>query len=148
MTANCGDQTVYLITSGSYSDYYVNWVTSDADLAAKIEALGNFEVEPMDLITEVPKHKQFLTLMCRMDRMGVLTENESSWLVWNDYDQECLDRSRAYPPMQYAGSPVTFDPTTRGYAEFVVEVCGTDVERVRKVYSDRKAQWLAEKAGL
>jgi hypothetical protein len=130
--------TVYLITSGEYSDYHVDWVTLDKAVADAIAATdSSYEVGERELLTEVPKHAEVLSITCELDRMGVIYESEQKYLRW-EADQKPVET--VWDKDHDIGQ---FNSGNRR-SERSIYVTGTDHERVRKVVSDRRAKALAE----
>jgi hypothetical protein len=132
--------TVYLITSGSYSDYHVDWVTLDKAVAdATAAADPSLNVEEHELITEAPQHTELLVISCELDRMGVISESVHEYLTWATDEKPVevrWDRNRDIGQ---------FNSDYRR-SERSICIAGTDHERVRKVLSDRRAKALVELA--
>jgi len=130
--------TVYLITSGEYSDYHVEWVTFDKAVAEAAAATG-YDVDEREPLTKFPRRVEELSLSCSMDRMGLMDEWEQKHWVFEKYQKAVrvtCDEARDIGQ---------FNSDYRR-SEHTIQVMGTDHELVRKVFSDRRAKALTELA--
>ena len=112
----------WMIVSGEYSDYSVHAVCTDPEVARQLAASlrtpwgRDCTVEPIELYDEMPPITLSLTYDCRCDDPDDSEEEET--------------RIGAQP----------LRVTSLGYA---LKVEGSDHERVRKVYSERRAKLIA-----
>lgn len=131
------DGMVYAISSGSYSDYAVNYICATRQLAEETAALLNTDdysdyfVETIDVITEVPVRQEMVTIHTRVNDDGTWEQSsEFSYTHWS---------------FGSPGPAVAWNWTRNREGGNLV-VHGSDRERVRRVTSDRGAQLLAEDA--
>lgn len=130
-------QTIYVIESGSYSDYGVHhaYTTREAAEAAceiynrtVTHAIDAFDVLELDLHDEPPQPVEGLRLVGNVSRDGTtVAPSERTDLHTNHGGSQQIDK-RIWP-------------NSRGWQVVVV---GDDHERVRKVYADTVAQLRAE----
>ena len=122
--------TVWLVTSGDYSDYSILHVCLDEALANEIvaayEAAGgyrDFRVEAHGVTTAVPVRAERLHLETKSDG----SSKEYKFVVWsNDSDSNVVVNGEWWS----------------------VSTFGTVHDRVRKIHADRLAQIKAEHEGI
>lgn len=131
-------ETMWAITSGSYSDYRVLCLCqskSDAKrLAARMNAAGgsiDAEIEEFPVVSD-PDVKQVETLRMNVDLWDDGSEGEERISYWTEWP---FDRWADTRPVQWrwVRAPVHNGRGGR------LEVSGTDHKRARKVFSERKA---------
>lgn len=131
---------IWAVSSGSYSDYRVlACVATEADavkLATRINETGSWcrdaFVESFPLVAPDIPQVQFLTMSCNvMDDGSCVTQPEHIIVEW-PFDGD-------YPAVKWRWVR-THNKGGR------LDASGTDHGRVRRVFSDRRAQLLAEDA--
>ena len=145
------DPVIYLITSGSYSDYSVHVAYPDkAEADRVVEELNkdknwdDYQVEELQVITARQEAK--LSLRMEFRDMVNFYIRDLRGLVRQDDRYVETENVRHIFPWQN-GSPHTLHAYMLGSdMGFVVE--GTDIERVRKTYSEKRAEWIAKQEGI
>lgn len=135
-------KTVWAVTSGDYSDYRVHGVSSDEDLIDQMVALDrDLRKADLPLLDQIPERSMVLMMNCYITRDGrVDGEFEFEKIQWEwewggERPPAVKDHSFDYDgssPLMYAH----------------VSVSGTDHERVRKVYGEKKAAKQTHAAGI
>jgi hypothetical protein len=127
---------VYLATSGEYSDYRVQHVFAKRG-DAEAYALGDDvkELEVRDGPVEVRTWHMLMWHAERPDREAdnLATANPAQFSSLKDFDGDPRNVTHAW-----YGPPERTGP--------VLHVEGWDLRRIRKVYSEQRAQFLARKA--
>lgn len=126
---------VYLATSGDYSDYRVRHVFArreDAEAYALGDDVEEFEVQEGPI--EVRPWHQLMWWPGRPDRQAAAFASANPLV----YSTERRD---------YDGNPRHADHHWDD-ARACLEVEGWDRDRVKKVYSEQRAQYLARKEGI
>ena len=133
------DDSVWVVSSGEYSDYRV-WCAlatkDDAEaLAARCNAAGDkwttYRVESLPTVSPDIQQVEVLYLSCTVTDDGtVINQEQHSEVTWPFETGE--------PPMRW-----NWHRTMLGC---YLSVIGTDTERVRKVYSERKAWLMSDEA--
>jgi hypothetical protein len=141
---------VYLATSGSYSDYQVHHVFArEEDARAYTARLYDGDVEEYEL-HEGP--------------IEVRTWHTLYWATWQPDSQPSAGRLGnpwTYShgcPMDYDGNPRHIEIDWRDMPQFKegeglqickqLQISGWDPDRIRKVYSEQRAQFLAQREGV
>jgi hypothetical protein len=129
---------VWLVTTGSYSDYRVDSAWATEELATQFADRIKGDVLELEPRTELPTPLSVLHLKCEVTEGG--TEREGEWIdeTWSGQDTSAATGEtacRAYDLRAYGSGGRAYVPIT---------VFGTDHERVRKVYSEKKARAVAE----
>jgi hypothetical protein len=135
-------KSVWLVSSGDYSDYKVHCVCATEEIAKRITEgtkgswwSSDAFVEERPLCEDLPEVKYVYTL-----------HGEFDWATISFDDREMRTRSLwAFEESEdYSGS-ARWRWTTYGNRAYLL-VEGTDLERVRHIYSDTRAQILAHPA--
>jgi hypothetical protein len=124
---------VYLATSGEYSDYGVDHVFARREDAEAYE--GADRVEEFELREGPVEMRPWHTLVWRADDPDT---ERTSLALENPYVQswpQDFDDRPGYAAHHWAGPPERTGP--------VLHVEGWDLQRVMKVYSEQRAQYLA-----
>ena len=124
---------VYVATSGEYSDFRIEHVFArqeDAESSAGADSVTEFEVreEPVEM-------RSWHTLTWNP---GLGDCERTSFALENPYEQSWLkdfDGRPEYAVHHWAGPPERTGP--------VLQIEGWDPRRVRKVYSEQRARYLA-----
>jgi hypothetical protein len=129
---------VWLVTTGEYSDYRVDSAWATEELATQFADRIKGDVLELETRTELPTPLSILHLSCSVIEGG--TERDSEWIeeTWSGQDTSAATGEtdcRAYDLRAYGSGGRAYVPIT---------VFGTDHERVRKVYSEKKARAVAE----
>lgn len=135
--------TAYIVTSGEYSDYGINWVFLDKDLAEAAarrvspnpDEYGAYRVEEYEIREALPEIRDRLSLSCDVHPDGTVTPGvvggeQISPEVGREEWPDCESRVYAI--------------TGLGRDHVTVYVHGFDHDRVRKRYSEAVAQAKAE----
>lgn len=133
---------IYLLTSGSYSDYSVEAVFTDKAEAERVAEVLNqssyesYGVEDFPLVSERMEHVLQLQL----------NFTDTAAYGWSRPPVErYMEAERIRRIFPWQEESCDFRSHTSAFG-FVVE--GTDIERVRKVYSERRAEWIAKAEGI
>lgn len=148
--------TIWLLTAGDYSSYaVVGAFRTEAEAQAVAEAIANddnydrYQVEEVPVLGPITTELLWTEVSCSMTifwhgRIGwehlgdPTTTTRLRGLPGGDDDRERT------PP---APLTIEIDPTEHGYTLGVsLHVYGTDLERVRKVYSEQRAMLVADPA--
>jgi hypothetical protein len=147
------EQQVWLVSSGEYSDYSVDRLFATKELADEyvsargwrdLEEYGALQVEEESkpLITEVSEPVLWLQVR---GSVGWVTWKSPSWNTGEDPTEE---QHAWFPGIDEGPGPKACEArqTVWEYEHPNVSlwVEGYDIERVRKVYSERRAQILAD----
>lgn len=147
----------YAISYGSYSDYGVDCILLDKDEAEQLCAQmnqyhnGYYErfVEEFPLVrlpqTPVTELRMDFSYGVRVQKPGTprfTLEREHFYFDTSQHRE--TERTRTVFPFEEEAVPAL--KVDGGDVHF--SVWGYDIERVRKVYSERRAQIIAEKEGL
>ena len=133
------DDSVWVVSSGEYSDYRV-WCAlatkDDAEaLAARCNAASDawttYRVESLPTVSPDIQQVQVLYLSCTVTDDGTVIDQERHLRVMWPF--QCEE-----PPLQWSCYR-----TSNGCR---LSVSGSDTERVRKVYSERKAWLMSDEA--
>jgi hypothetical protein len=149
------DGTVWTVERGAYSDHRVMCACETKAQAAGLVAAYNAEEDTYQtaFVGELP-------VVAEVER---ITTYGMQLDIWDDGTvSRPYQRERATTPLETTRTELSFDmlhpyrakPVTWRWVRAPVhrgkggrlEVFGTDLERVRRVYSDRRAQLLAEDA--
>lgn len=141
-------ETVWVISRGAYSDYRVLAVVrgkkKDAELlAARANAAGDsygdaYEVESLPVVSPDVKKVETLMLIAEIRDEGPVVKEErmNVQVEWPFDSLYALAKTE----WRWVRAPIHNGKGGR------LEVWGTDHERVRKVYGDRKAMLLSDDA--
>lgn len=131
-------RTIYVVTDGAYSDYQILEVFESKEHAEAFAAEGQKEsrlnhrtVEDYVMWPADRPLIEVLRMTCSVDNSG---------RVVNDYEHSEVVRG----PFSEARPVSVHESYDRDYERVRLIVSGTDHERVRKVYSERKARLKAE----
>lgn len=140
--------TAYVVTSGSYSDYGIVAVFLDRSLADELcerhkGSYGEPQVEEYEIITALPAAIVTLGLRCTVtdgtETESSERENVSTPDLFDGYAVESQCNTQMYV-IPGAGLSTPWPRQT----QIKIHVEGTDRERVRKVFSETKAQVIAD----
>lgn len=139
---------VWVVASGSYSDYRVLCACeskADADLlAARIRTTGNWRrddarVESLPLVRDPNVQRvEILSLQVNIWDDGTTTEDRLNVRV--EWPFDALFDDAVPVQWRWVRAPIHHNKGGR------LEVSGTDHERVRKTFSDRRAEILTDDA--
>lgn len=123
---------VYLATSGEYSDYCVKQVFArreDAEAYDLGDAVEEFEVQEGPVETRIEYRLYWNTRI--EDREASATAGANPWIA-----KERLD---------FDGQPRRVEHQWNHHAQYgsTLTVKGWDLDRIRKVYSEQRAQYIA-----
>lgn len=129
------ERTVWAISTGSYSDYEVHALFATKELAEQANGtLREWDrngVTEFTLYDEMPPALEKLTLCCEFDQDGFPhdSEPEIEWVTpWGGDESEF-----------WLWNPGSFGGSLFRALRHRLTVCGFDHERVRRIYSDRRA---------
>ena len=140
-------KTMYVVSKGEYSDYRVMCVTDSKERAEHVADAYNAtspwagaDVEELPYVDSEPQRLHILTMTENLWDDGTTSETlERVELSW---EFDLLFPDHAVP----VGWRWVRAPIHRGRGGRL-DVFGTDHERVRKVFGERKAQIRADEAG-
>lgn len=145
-------RTVYALSSGEYSDYGVKALFETEELAQaaleldqKSSQYSKYDVNRVEvfyLYDELPKlvTRYYRSIeLFKNGTVGKSYDDNTTDLVWNFWDAVPATER---PQVRYNAAPYL---NGRGIK---LEVLGTDLKAVQKVFGERKAKWLAEVNGL
>lgn len=140
--------TAYVVTEGSYSDYKIVAVFLDRSLADELcdrhkGWYGEPRVEEYEIVTALPAAIVTLRLQCTVtdgtETESSERENVSTPDLFDGYAVESQCKTQMY--VIPSGGLLTPWPRQ---TEIKIHVEGTDHERVRKTFSEVKAQAIAD----
>ena len=124
---------VFVVTQGSYSDYHIVRVFSQRDLAdAYVEAINAQPYEQAE--SEV--------WMLDTEPVAYGSLYEARWWASNDFQMF----TGTFGDLPSGG--ISVETSEPGDPDPWIKVISTDGERARKVLGERRAQYLAEQAGI
>lgn len=137
--------TVWVVSSGSYSDYRVHCAAPSERAAKEIAAAmnadharGDYMVESLPVIDRAERVTIYGNEAVITDDATVTDEGARDRKEWN---VNPLYPERLRPvTVRWVRTPIIYHQAGR------LEVYGTDRDRVRKTFSDMKAQLLADPA--
>lgn len=131
---------VYVLVSGDYSDYSIHGVVTDKALADQAEATGWCDAaDEYEVLTEIPKPVTIYSYSCA-------TKEGTGW-----HGQEIPAwEERRWETLTYEGSWQldNKEPPLVTLTEKQLTVRGTDRERVRKIFSDKRAMAMSFAKGV
>lgn len=127
---------VYVITKGCYSDYHICCVATDEDTAEKLRALytdnrDEASIEEFDTSEPLEYLAGRLPFDVYFSREGAVRAHNR--IDWDDFQNNTIR---------------VFEPRSIAAAVMVVSVVAADEGQAIKIAIDKRAQYLAEKAGV
>lgn len=133
---------VYVLTSGEYSNYRINGVTTDKEKAENLcRIFSQWEIEEYDteaLATEILDGLRVYIVKFYRDDVEYAAELDAEYVDGGDL--KSAKSKRVYPIYPYKNKN-----NITGYAVYVY---AKDKEHAMKIAQDRLAEWKAEKEGI
>jgi len=144
---------IYAIAAGEYSDWRIEAVYLDEELAkqalAKIELIkprDSWEIVDYEISTELPLTVETVSYQAIVLAGGKLEQRSYESSPYHEYRSTEI----VWPPSEITAKPVDVQVTRVAFegSRARVYARGTDLERTKRVFYDRLAQVQAENAGF